>query len=96
MEEAYGAMIAREQELKGMGYTMVVMWSHDFEYLVANTKGMKEELGCMDVVDPLDAREGFYGGRTNAIKLHHQCDETERIEYVDVCRSVNLFYYLFI
>ncbi len=90
MEEAYGATIAREQELKGMGYNMVVMWSHDLDYLVANTKGLKEKLAAMDVVDPLDARDGFYGGRTNCTKLYHKCNESERIEYVDVCRSVNL------
>ncbi len=86
MDEAYAATITREQELKTMGYTLVVMWSCDFNRLVANTIGLKEKLAAMDVVDPLDARDAFFGGRTNAIKLHHKCENGDRLQYIDVCR----------
>ncbi|XP_067651372.1 uncharacterized protein [Haliotis asinina] len=35
--------------------------------------------------DPLDPREAFYGGRTNATKLYYEAKEEEEIKYVDVC-----------
>jgi len=34
---------------------------------------------------PLDPRESFFGGRTNAVKLHHKCAADEKIHYVDIC-----------
>jgi len=37
------------------------------------------------LVAPLEPRDAFYGGRTNAVKLYHQCKEGERIRYIDVC-----------
>jgi hypothetical protein len=35
--------------------------------------------------DPMDSREAFYGGRTNAVKLYHQVAEGEKIMYKYVC-----------
>ena len=35
-------------------------------------------------VSPLDPREAYYGGRTNVVKLHHQCQNPgEEIRYVE-------------
>ncbi|XP_055356787.1 uncharacterized protein LOC129601886 [Paramacrobiotus metropolitanus] len=33
----------------------------------------------------INPRDAFYGGRTNAVKLHHKVVEDERICYYDVC-----------
>ncbi|KAK3745286.1 hypothetical protein QZH41_013954 [Actinostola sp. cb2023] len=33
--------------------------------------------------EPLNPREGLFGGRTNALKLHFKCPEGSRIDYVD-------------
>ena len=32
-----------------------------------------------DIVDPLQPRNAFYGGRTNAAKLFHECQDDEEI-----------------
>ncbi|XP_048252721.1 uncharacterized protein LOC125380975 [Haliotis rufescens] len=34
---------------------------------------------------PLNPRDAFFGGRTNATKLFHEAGEDEKIMYVDVC-----------
>ena len=31
-----------------------------------------------------DPREAFFGGRTNAVKLHHEVASGEKIKYIDV------------
>ena len=31
----------------------------------------------------LNVRDALYGGRTNAIQLHHKCKENEKIHYYD-------------
>ena len=37
------------------------------------------------VNEPIGPREAFYGGRTNAFKLHHKVSPGEKIRYLDVC-----------
>ncbi|XP_028412509.1 uncharacterized protein LOC114535345 [Dendronephthya gigantea] len=36
-----------------------------------------------DIVDPLEPRDAFFGGRTNAAKLFHECKDDEKISYLD-------------
>ncbi len=38
---------------------------------------------CCNHTDFKDAREGFFGGRTNAIVIYHKCKPNEKIRYVD-------------
>ena len=35
------------------------------------------------LIDPLEPRDAFYVGQTNAAKLYHQWEEGEKIKYVD-------------
>ncbi len=35
-----------------------------------------------DLVDPLQPRDAFFGGRTNATKLFHQCEDQEKVRLV--------------
>ena len=47
---------------------------------------LKAFVDKLDIVPPLNPREAFFGGRTNAIKLHHKVDENEneKTEYRDI------------
>ena len=38
-----------------------------------------------DDVEPLNPRDAFYGGRTNATKLYYKAKPGKKIMYVDVC-----------
>ena len=53
-----------------------------------------EEIRCYfeqyDLVDPLQPRDAFFGGRTNAAKLFHQCEGEEKIRLEKVALSVFL------
>ena len=46
---------------------------------------MKDYFENVDIRDPLDPREAFFGGRTNATFLKKTCGEGERIDYLDIC-----------
>ena len=41
---------------------------------------MKRYFDEYELVDPLQPREAFYGGRTNASKLFHQCQGNQKIK----------------
>ncbi len=45
---------------------------------------LEEWLTRWNPMSPLEPRDAFFGGRTNAVKLHHRCGEGERILYQDV------------
>ena len=50
---------------------------------------MKEYVTSLDVVERLNPRDSFFGGRTNAIKLYHEVEKPgEIIEYFDYTRSM--------
>ena len=42
---------------------------------------MKRFFEEYELVDPLQPRDAFYRGRTNAAKLHHECRDGEEIRY---------------
>ena len=44
---------------------------------------MKLYFDNFEIAEPLEPRHAFYGGRTNAAKLFHQCQQDEEIHYVD-------------
>ena len=41
---------------------------------------MKRYFEEHELVEPLQPRDAFYGGRTNAAKLLHQCQGNEKIK----------------
>lgn len=50
-------------------------------------EGMKDYITSLDVMDRLNPRDSFFGGRTNAIKLYHEVEKPgETIEYYDYTR----------
>ena len=46
---------------------------------------METYVDSLRVPQPLEPRDAFFGGRTNAIKLYHDTQDGEQIKYIDVC-----------
>ena len=74
------------QKLRGKGYRVVEIWGCEWEKEKKETPAITEFLKDLDIVPPLNPREGFYGGRTGAACLYHKVNEEEReeIRYIDV------------
>ncbi|XP_031330124.1 uncharacterized protein LOC116182909 [Photinus pyralis] len=67
---------ARSKFLRERGYNLVEMRECDFKKLIVVNDELKafiQNLGDQDD-EPLNPRDAFYGGRTNASKLYHKCD----------------------
>ena len=75
--------IKKGEIIKAAGYKHVSIYecqlknNKDFQRLL---KGFYKE-----IVEPLNPRDAFYGGRTNATKLLYNFKENERGRYVDFC-----------
>ena len=63
------------------GYRVVEMWECELDKKLEEDDEMKRYFDQYKIVDPLDPRDAFYGGRTNAAKLFHTCEGDEEIRY---------------
>lgn len=83
MKELYDMTINREKELKELGYKLVIVWEHQFYFQLEKNAALQQFVFTLDLQDRLDPRDSFFGGRTNAIKLHYKASEDETIQYYD-------------
>ncbi|XP_051811557.1 uncharacterized protein LOC127536113 isoform X1 [Acanthochromis polyacanthus] len=66
------------------GVRVVVMWECEWEALKLSDPSVQAHLITYKPKERLDPRQALFGGRTNAIKLYHETDNTdEKIGYYD-------------
>ncbi|CAH3163213.1 unnamed protein product, partial [Porites lobata] len=78
------ATLAKEAALRLGGYTLEVMWECDWDILCEHDPAVKRFVTDFSLVEPLQPRHAFFGGRTGAVALHAVASEGEEIRYVDV------------
>ena len=72
------------QFLRDKGYAVVEMWECQWDKMKAECPDIREYLDSLTALaPPLEPRNAFYGGRTNAVKLYHQAEGEEKIKYYD-------------
>ncbi|KAM4028544.1 uncharacterized protein ACNLHF_023858 [Anomaloglossus baeobatrachus] len=81
--QLYYAFLAKKRYLQYCGYTVRVLWEHDWKEMVEKDSNLQTFLDQMEFPKPLDPRDALYGGRTNAIKLYHQRESGEMLHYYD-------------
>ena len=67
--------------LTSQGYRVVEMWECELDKKLEEDEEMKRYFDEREIVDPLNPRDAFSGGRTNAAKLIHKCEGDEEIRY---------------
>ena len=82
--ERYEKIMARLQQLTGLGYTVEVVWECQFD---RDNLPHHPELKHPIVQSGLPkTRDTLYGGRTESMFLHYKIGEGETIQYYDVMR----------
>jgi hypothetical protein len=64
-------------------FNIVQIWGHQWEDLIKNNQEVAAFVKQHSSEAPLYPRDALLGGRTNAIKLYHKCEQDETIKYVD-------------
>ncbi|XP_064647462.1 uncharacterized protein LOC135500144 [Lineus longissimus] len=77
--------VEREEELAKRGFQLETIWECEYERQLKTNPEMAEYISKLDIVDPLEPRDAFYGGRTNAARLYYEAGVGESVKYVDVC-----------
>ena len=78
MEQLYKDTVRKVKYLKDQGVKVEQKW--ECELKKEMDEEMKQFFEGHEIVDPLQPRDAFYGGRTNAAKLFHQCQGNEKIK----------------
>ena len=86
MHDLHQATMQKTLYLKERGFNVVEVWERDIKRELEQNEDMKSYCDNYDLTDPLEPRDAFFGGRTNAAKLFHECEEDEKIRYVMTTR----------
>ena len=84
--EVYEATCKKTQQLRDAGYEVIEKWEHDFEAQKKTDSALMEFLNTFELVEPLNPRESFFGGRTNGVRLYCEAplEEEDEIRYADI------------
>lgn len=76
----------KEEKLIAAGMSLVVIWECEWDRQIKTNPELQVFLQNLSIVSPLEPRDAFFGGRTNAATLHAEADpyQGEEIRYVDV------------
>ena len=77
--------VAKEKvaKLRSIGYNVVEMWGCEWEDFKKKNPQCAAFVNNLELRDRMDPRQAFFGGRTNAAKLFHECTDSEKIKYCD-------------
>ena len=80
MEQRYNNTLKKVNYLESHGFVVVQKWECELKKELKEDEEMKQFFDEYEIVDPLQPRDAFYGGRTNATKLFHECQGDEKIK----------------
>ena len=85
MQELYEDTMERLNVIENAGYEVEVIWEHEWKQLKREREDVREYVEQLELVDRMEPRDAFFGGRTNAVQLYRRIkeEEGEEIRYVD-------------
>ena len=84
ISEIYEATCKKTEKLRQAGYTVIEKWECQFENEKKTDKQLEDFLKTFELVESLNPRDAFFGGRTNAVCRHAKTKESESIKYIDI------------
>ena len=82
MAQRYRDTLVKEKRLERKGYILLTKWSCEFAEDKKKPE-VKELLNKMNIQKPINIRDSYFGGRTNALVLYKKFSEGEKGYYVD-------------
>ena len=80
MEQLFEDTGKKVKHLKDQGFEVIQMWECKLSKEMGLNEEMKHYFEEYEIIEPLQPRDAFYGGRTNAAKLLHECQGNEKIK----------------
>lgn len=84
MQDVWDSTQDKIKKLKSLGLKVVEMWECEWEKKKETHPEVEEFVKRLEFSAPLNPRDAFFGGRTNAICLAKQVEPGEKILYDDI------------
>ena len=96
LKELYRITMLREQKIKeALDGRYLTIWECEFDSEVRNNEEVQKFIKNLDIPTPLAIRDALYGGRSEPFYCQYDCQEGEKIRYLDFCVSSSLLYVFF-
>ena len=79
MQQLYEDTLEKVCYLENQGFEVIEKKECEFVKEMEHDEELRRYFEEYEIVDPLQPRDGLYGGRTNAVKLFHECQDDEEI-----------------
>ena len=79
MQQLFEDTLEKVCRLKDEGFEVEEKWECELVKEMEHDEDMRRYFEQYELIDPLQPRDAFYGGRTNAAKLFHECQDDEEI-----------------
>ena len=83
LEQRYRDTLLKKERLKEMGFEIIEIWSHTFKEKVRADKNLLAYITSLGIRDPINLRDSYFGGRTNALQLYYLFKNGEKGYYID-------------
>ena len=83
MRDVYEQTQHKINRLQALGYNVVQMWGCEWRRLKETSPDIQTLVDSLQFIKPLNPRDAFCGGRTNAVKLYHRVTRSQKIHYID-------------
>jgi len=83
VDEIYQATLQKTAYLRECNYTVIEKWGCEFAREKKTDPELMSFLETFELIEPLELRDAFFGGRTGATTLYAKAGENEDIDYVD-------------
>lgn len=74
----------RALDIIASGYQLTVIWECEFRKQIESNHDLRRFVNGFEDQSPISPRDAFYGGRTEAIKLHHRASTKHKLKYRDI------------
>ena len=84
MDELYNKTMRKRDYLISLGYNYICMWHCEFSQILHDNIEVQRFVEGLDLQERLVPHDSFFGGRTNATKLHYKIKPGQTGQYMDV------------
>ena len=85
LEQAYQETCKKNKVLCDAGFKVIEKWEHEYILDLKQNAEFSKFCAEQDDLAPINPRDAFFGGRTNATTLYYKASEGEIVSYADVC-----------
>jgi len=83
------------EKLRSMGHEVLEMWEHTFAHMKKEDPALKAFANQHSIVERLNPKDAFFGGRTNAVRLFYEGD-AKYVDFTSLYPWVSIVIYNFI